>query len=1712
MTSSTPTPPVSIIGIGTRVPGADGVPELWRLLVEGRAATGAAPPDRDGAGPGSYLYGTTEFDNDWFAISDREAALMDPQQRLALEVAVEAIDDAGIGYRLRGSNTAVLFGACGFDHGAVVLGTGGHDAPYAVTGSALSIIANRLSYTLDLRGPSLVLDSACSSSLAAIDLALRLLADETVPFAVVGGVNLALLPHTSHYLAEAGFLAPDGRCKPFDAAADGYVRGDGATVLVLQRTADARRQGNRGYAEILGAAVGSDGRSNGLPAPSGRAQQQVIAAAWARAGVDIRSAGYFECHGTGTPVGDAVEIEALATVLGDPGGAVKPYIGSIKSNIGHLEAAAGITGVAKAALCLRNRIIVPTANFRRENPLLRLSERGLRVPTEPIEWTAEPGVARYAGVSSFGFGGTNAHVVLRDATVPAAPAEIRTPVLIGWTCRDEAELRTTARRWSTSVTGDVSLRAPAAAGRALPQRFRAAVLAEDAASAADAFRDIASGSDTSPAILGLGEPRRGRVLFLFSGQGGQHARMGRELAARYPEFARAVAAASEAVVEAGGPRVWTPRHGFADALATTETVQPALFVYQVALARLLAAWGIEPDGVAGHSLGEVAAAVVAGAVSLGDAAHLITVRSRILGRLAGGGTMAMLEATPEQVRRLVEPLRAEVAVAAVNGPRAVVVSGSTRYMETLLRRARRRHYYVRPIPVDFAAHSPQVRSSVTEFRAAVRPFPVHTPQVPLFSTSRVGTVVDSAAMDIDYWADNLCGTVELDAAIAAAADRGYTEIVEVSPHPVLVPAVRDHPELSDSVFAAAHRDGEVAALLRTVGTLYTRGRAVDWSMQGPTEDPVERRVWRRKVYPLLTRTAPAAGTEPLGDHVIAGVPTVPAAYWLRRFVDATPGSIRLSDFVIHQRTDLADLPAVDYRIGADLRALLGPVVLAEARADAPAAPADIVRWMRLVEDHRARSAATVTLDVDEFYAGLRNRGLDYGPRFRPLVGLRAGNQSATGTFGPLPLSAAALDGCLQLIGAAARDRLPADGAGLPVGIASVWVSDAQRVVLTEAHAFLREHTAAELLCDVVALDQHDAPAVALLGVRIRITGTEPGAAQSNSEQRAGFGSFAPYHSDRPAPPGQAVDRRTAGYDATVPTAPEWAAEVLREEHWVPLSVDPPAGDVGPEDFAPPPDPTGPRRHTAGDHPVAVSRALVVGESALATALVRVLDRRVPAQRVAREPEFAAALTGSALTGPPGTAVVLVWPATSHAADIPPGAVDEPARATTGTERAVHLLQQVVAAKATTAVSVVLPDPASVTQQAIAALVRTLQLESGRPVGLIWSDGHAAEHIGELALRPDGPDEVRAEDGRLLVRRFRRITGERTRIPIVADGTYVVTGGLGEVGATAVRWLLDRGAHDVVVLTRRPRPLPPLLEGAEDRVVVVRCDVGDRDDLANALDDIRACGSTIRGLIHAAGELRDAEFDSVTAESVALHFAKVSAAAALIDLTAADPIDFTLLCSSATGVFGAPGQAAYAAANAALDAIARTCTGRRVTSIAWGSWAGGLTRTAGGAAHLRAAGVTPFDVARGTAVLSAVLGHPQPVVLALDHTPTDDPSPVARRLRVELNHGAPPDSSTLAPLPSRMSTPDFDGNAGAEIRRIVRASVAATLARPVDSIDPDADFAALDLSSLLAIELRRRLERCLGIRIATSELFEYPSVAALSSALAARWPQPDGPRR
>src|SRR4051794_40286782 len=669
--------PIAVIGLGCRFPGGISGPEaLWQFLSDGRCAIGQIPPDRwapfDDGSPevaailarttrwGSFLNDVDAFDAEFFDISLREAIKMDPQQRLLLEVTWEALEHAGIrASSLSRSQTGVFVGACCSEYGYLAsTDLPGVDA-WSNIGGALSIIANRLSYFLDLRGPSITVDTACSSSLVALHLACQSLRMQDSHVAVAAGVEMLVSPAVFHGFDEAGALSPTGVCHAFDADADGFVRGEGCGVVVLKRLSDAIRDGDRVLAVVRGSAVNQDGRSNGLMAPNPSAQMAVLRAAYAAAGVEPREVDYVEAHGTGTLLGDPIEARALGTVLGRGRPVEAPLlIGAVKSNLGHLEAAAGIAGFAKAVLALQRGRIPANRGYQSPNPHIPFDKLRLKVVAEHMDW-ASTGRPRRAGVSSFGFGGTNAHVVLEQAPdstpAPAAPESVVTTLVVsGKTPERIASMAAMLADWMDDAGAEVAL--PEVAHTLNHHRTQhgkfATVCARDRAQAVAGLRAVAEGQ-TATGVVGPhdGTCRPGTV-FVYSGQGSQWAGMGRQLLADEPAFAAAVAELEPVFVEQVG---FSLHQILADGepISGDAQVQPVLMGLQLALTELWRSYGVHPDAVIGYSMGEVTAAVVAGALSTADGLRVIAIRSRLMSQLAGQGAVALIELDAEAANALI---------------------------------------------------------------------------------------------------------------------------------------------------------------------------------------------------------------------------------------------------------------------------------------------------------------------------------------------------------------------------------------------------------------------------------------------------------------------------------------------------------------------------------------------------------------------------------------------------------------------------------------------------------------------------------------------------------------------------------------------------------------------------------------------------------------------------------------------------------------------------------------------------------------------------------------------------------------------------------------------------------------------------------------------------------------------------------------------------
>jgi phthiocerol/phenolphthiocerol synthesis type-I polyketide synthase B len=836
--------PIAVIGLGCRLPGGIfGPDEYWQFLCEGRNAVTEVPAERwapfDDGTPevaaalahttrhGGYLDDLDAFDAEFFDISSREATKMDPQQRMLLEVAWEALEHAGIPpSSLRRSQTGVFAGACYTDYGYVAgMDLTGVDA-WTNSGGALSIIANRLSYFLDLRGPSVTVDTACSSSMVALHLACQSLRIGDSDVALAAGVNLMLAPSVVRAFDQTGALSPTGACRAFDAAADGFIRGEGCGVVVLKRLVDAVRDGDRVLAVVRGSAVNQDGRSNGLLAPNPAAQMAVLRSAYVNAGLEPQEVDYVEAHGTGTPLGDPIEARALGTVLGRGRAEDAPLlIGTAKTNLGHLEAAAGMAGLIKTVLAVHAGSIPPNLHFHTPNPHIPFDQLRLKVVAEQTEWP-QTGQPRRAGVSSFGFGGTNAHAVIEQAP-PAMPVirevdpAVTTLVLSGKTTERIAAQAASLADWLQGAGAQVRLADVAHTLRYHRERHAqfATVCVRDRDQAVAHLQALADGRAAEGLVGPHDGPCSPGTVFLFSGQGSHWAGMGRQLLVDEPVFAEAIAELDPIFVEQVG---FSLQKIIVDgaAISGDAQVQPVLMGLQLALTELWRSYGVHPDAVIGHSMGEVTAAVVAGALSVVDGLRVIAIRSKLMSKLAGQGAVALLKMDPEATEALLASYP-EVSVAGYISPRETVVAGPVGPVDAVIAAVSAQNKFARRVNMEVASHTAFMDPILDELRSALADLTPEIPTIPFYSTVMEGFA--SPMLDADYWVANVRQPALLSQAVAAAAEEHGT-FIEISAHPILMNAVGDtlDPAGHHHSVGTLWRDGDDALRFHTnLNTVHT---------------------------------------------------------------------------------------------------------------------------------------------------------------------------------------------------------------------------------------------------------------------------------------------------------------------------------------------------------------------------------------------------------------------------------------------------------------------------------------------------------------------------------------------------------------------------------------------------------------------------------------------------------------------------------------------------------------------------------------------------------------------------------------------------------------------------------------------------------------------------------------------------------------------------
>ncbi|MFI5908305.1 type I polyketide synthase [Dactylosporangium sp. NPDC051541] len=873
-----PGEPIAVIGVGCRFPGAADPAAYWQLLDEGRDAVGGDVPGHPPMGrPHGLLAHVDAFDAEFFAIAGREAAHIDPQHRLLLEVAWETFEDAGVvPAGLAGSRTGVFVGISSSDYGRLLAADPGRLGPYTGTGQALSIAANRISYALDLKGPSVAVDTACSSSLVALHLACQALRNGEADAALAGGVNLVLSGDGTAVFASAGMMAADGRCKTFDAAADGYVRAEGCGLVLLKPLGAARRDGDRVLAVVRGSAVNQDGRSNGLTAPHGGAQEDVLRAALRDAGLRPADVSYVEAHGTGTPLGDPIEAAALAAVLGADRPAGERFaVGSVKTNIGHAEAAAGIAGVIKVVQMLRHGRIPAHLHLRERNPRIA-ADAPFEIPATGRAWTARPGPLT-AGVSSFGFGGTNAHVLLQAAPAPepgATPAGggPRPAHLLTVSARSPAALATLAGRYAETLRAETAPAlgdlAPSVHTGRTHFKHRAAFAARNRDEALEHLDRLAAGVGHPAVHLGQ-RPAEGPgpVAFLFSGQGSQYADMARQLYVTNARFRRTLLSCDEILrAELGRslPSIIFAAPADRHLLGETRYTQPALFSIEYALADLWAGWGVHPGHLLGHSVGELAAACVAGVFGLEDGLRLVAARGRLVQELGPPGAMLAAFAGEDEVRAAAGP---DVAIAAVNAPTNVTVAGRPEAIAAAARRLAERGIEVRSLASGFAFHSPLLEAAAAAFAEVAAGVEYRDPAVPLMSDLDGRYFDERYRPDAAYWTRHLTAPIRYADAVAALGRAGVANFVEIGPGQVLLGAGRR--VVSGARWLASLRPGvdDAVVLTDSLARLYAAGHDPDWS---GLHDGYRRRRVPLPTYPFerrrhwLPAAAPPAPAAPAG--------------------------------------------------------------------------------------------------------------------------------------------------------------------------------------------------------------------------------------------------------------------------------------------------------------------------------------------------------------------------------------------------------------------------------------------------------------------------------------------------------------------------------------------------------------------------------------------------------------------------------------------------------------------------------------------------------------------------------------------------------------------------------------------------------------------------------------------------------------------------------
>ncbi|MZQ80587.1 SDR family NAD(P)-dependent oxidoreductase [Paenibacillus sp. 5J-6] len=1801
--------PIAVIGIGCRFPGGVNSPETyWKLLTEGVDAISEVPsdrwdietyydPDRFKKGKtvskwGGFLDKIDQFDVEFFGMSPREAVGLDPQQRLLLKASWEALEDGGqVLERLAGSDTGVFIGGFTLDYKLLQFTENNRHLveAHTATGSMMTLLSNRISYVFDFRGPSVSLDTACSSSLVAVHLACQSLWNGETSLALAGGANVMLKPDYTIAESKAGMLSPDGRSKAFDSSANGYVRGEGVGVVVLKPLSKALADGDHIYASIKATAVNQDGHSNGLTVPRGESQEALLRQAYSRAGIEPREVQYMEAHGTGTPVGDPIEVNALGKVLStDRPEGNKCFIGSVKTNFGHTEAAAGIAGLIKTVLSMKHKAIPPHLHLNDPNPQIRFDQHALEVPRSLTPWPKTEGPA-IAGVNSFGFGGTNAHVVLQEA--PPATMAVRTykeqSYIFPASGRSLAALKDVARSYKQFLeqndspeasflhdlcyTGSMRrthhgyrLAAVTKSKRELTEQLQAFI--EEGSYAGLSYVQEIQNNDLIP-NSSINKP----IVFVYSGMGPQWWAMGRQLLEKEPVFRQAVEECDQLLQPYTG---WSLLNELLkdeeqSLMEETEVAQPAIFALQVGLTALWRSWGIKPDAIVGHSAGEVAAAYAAGVYSIEQAALVIYHRSRLQQKTTGLGRLVAVGLSPEEIQPLLQGYEDRVSIAAINSPTSLTLVGDPIALEMITKPLEDKGVFCRYLRGKVPYHSHYMEPLKEELMDCLKDLSPQNVVIPLYSTV-TGEQIDGASLNADYWWKNVRNPVYFAASIQELLKADYSVFVEISPHPVLINSIvetmRNANKKGVVITSLRRNEDEKVKMLEALGQLYTTGYPVDWKLFYPDAGKYEKlptypwqreRYWQEseaseqerlgyKVHPLLGRqiSSPLPTWEVevntthltyLNDHRIQGAVVFPGAAYAEmgwaaaREVYKDAASILAADNVQFRKALF--IPDGETVI---LRLIFNPKdgefnIYSASRRETKDwtlhASGKLVVQTKNKQQQipllEIKSRCSAKIESEECYQQFRTLGLEYGETFRGIDELWQGFDEAVAKVSiPADLlhevdkyniHPAVLDLCFQVLAAAlpftSDDQT--ETVYMPTGVNETFSYEKVKPEMW-IYARIISQTESILIGDIFLMDEQGHVIFEINKCHARSLKEQSGGKSISKEQSFYDMQWQPQQLDQ---------------------AERVEAKELKQGKWL-IFAD--QGGVG----------------------QSIAKLLVErGESYVMIYPGESFCKSEQSDeyqiQTSHVEQFRKLIMETAGADLQLKGIIHLWNLDAESMEQATLKSIREAELL-GSISVLHLVQTVAEVNWRTnprlwiitrnAQSVVEHNsPVQVLQAPVWGLGKVIHQQEHRDIGggMIDLDSAPASNEAECIL-----DEITgaSREDQIAFRQETRYVAklmERTDIalpipPILRmDGSYLITGGFGALGLLIAKWLVEHGARHLILMGRQtlperhqwnqvPQDSPVAariqavkeLEQLGAFIHVAAVDVSDEMSLSAYIEEYQQENwPEIRGVIHSAGvahpkillRVEQQEFSQIMEP-------KMIGSWNLHKQFEHKSLDFFVLFSSIASVVVSTGQGSYSAANAFLDGLAhyRKAIGLPAVSINWGPWGqvGMATQLdllqyfihRGFYPMTNDQGLEAFGYLLGQKVAQAtVVGADWPVVAEVNFPLGLEPtmlSVVVSQGKVDSGAGSS-DAEQQKDLLEELLAIENEVDRRDQMISYLQDMAAIVLRLNRSKLSSEQTLSHLGLDSMMAIELKNRMDNAFKVNITIVDLLKGPSIAQLA---------------